>query len=64
MTELKANALPRKRFFVEMFTRDISLMDCILDLIDNSIDDVVVGDGLGNNFFDNPLVQSLQFKGY
>jgi Histidine kinase-, DNA gyrase B-, and HSP90-like ATPase len=34
----KASAKPRKRFFVEMFTRDISLQDCILDLIDNSID--------------------------
>jgi hypothetical protein len=33
-----AKALPRKRFFIEMFTRDISLNDCILDLIDNSID--------------------------
>lgn len=33
-----AKAYPRKHFFVEMFTRDISLADCILDLIDNSID--------------------------
>jgi len=36
-----ANAFPRKRFFLEMFTRDISLEDCILDLIDNSIDSLV-----------------------
>lgn len=36
-----ANAFPRKRFFMEMFTRDISLEDCILDLIDNSIDSLV-----------------------
>lgn len=41
MTEIKANAIPRKRFFVEMFTRDISLKDCILDLIDNSIDGLI-----------------------
>ena len=36
-----ANAFPRKHFFLEMFTRDISLEDCILDLIDNSIDALV-----------------------
>jgi hypothetical protein len=36
-----ANAYPRKHFFFEMFTRDISLEDCILDLIDNSIDGLV-----------------------
>jgi hypothetical protein len=33
-----ANADVRKQFFTEMFTRDISLEDCVLDLIDNSID--------------------------
>src|ERR1035438_6964277 len=31
-------AYPRKQFFLEMFTRDITLEDCILDLIDNSMD--------------------------
>lgn len=36
-----AKAYPRKHFFFEMFTRDISLEDCILDLIDNSIDGLV-----------------------
>jgi hypothetical protein len=36
-----ANAYPRKHFFFEMFTRDISLEDCILDLIDNSIDGLI-----------------------
>ncbi len=34
----KASANPTKAFFVRMITRDISLEDCILDLIDNSID--------------------------
>src|SRR6185437_11809816 len=34
----KANANPTKAFFVRMITRDISLEDCILDLIDNSVD--------------------------
>jgi len=33
-----AAANPTKAFFVRMLTRDISLDDCILDLIDNSID--------------------------
>jgi hypothetical protein len=37
----QANAFPKKHFFLEMFTRDISLEDCILDLIDNSIDALV-----------------------
>lgn len=34
----KAIANPTKQFFVTMITRDITLEDCILDLIDNSID--------------------------
>src|SRR5437879_2819455 len=41
MTTTYADAYPRKHFFLEMFTRDISLEDCILDLIDNSIDALV-----------------------
>jgi hypothetical protein len=44
MTDIRtgvADAYPRKHFFVEMFTRDISLEDCILDLIDNSIDSLI-----------------------
>lgn len=36
-----ANAFPRKKFFIEMFTRDISLEDCLMDLVDNSIDGLV-----------------------
>jgi hypothetical protein len=35
---LKADASPTKAFFVRMLTRDITLDDCILDLVDNSID--------------------------
>ncbi|MFD2113256.1 ATP-binding protein [Thiorhodococcus fuscus] len=34
----KAAASPTKAFFVRMITRDITLEDCIFDLIDNSID--------------------------
>lgn len=41
MSTKLANAYPRKHFFLEMFTRDISLEDCILDLIDNSLDGVI-----------------------
>jgi len=36
-----AKAFPRKSFFVQMFTKDISLEDCILDLLDNSIDGLI-----------------------
>ena len=34
----KVDANPTKSFFVRMIPRDISLEDCILDLIDNSVD--------------------------
>lgn len=34
----RADANPTKAFFVRMITKDILLEDCILDLIDNSID--------------------------
>jgi hypothetical protein len=37
MTDV-ANALPTKKFFLEMLTRDISLEDSVLDLVDNCID--------------------------
>jgi len=35
---MKAHAYPTKEFFVKMITRDLTLSDCILDLIDNSVD--------------------------
>ncbi|MCY4463806.1 MAG: ATP-binding protein [Albidovulum sp.] len=38
ITAKKAKASPTKEFFVNMITRDITLEDSILDLIDNSID--------------------------
>ena len=40
-TTLKIKADPRKSFFIDMLTRDISLIDCIFDLIDNSIDSIL-----------------------
>lgn len=36
----KANANPSKSFFITMLTRDIDLVDCILDLLDNSVDGI------------------------
>jgi hypothetical protein len=38
---LQANAQPAKRFFVDVMTRDITLEDSLLDLIDNSIDSLI-----------------------
>jgi hypothetical protein len=38
MSKITANAEPAKEFFIDMITKDISLEDCILDLVDNSID--------------------------
>lgn len=35
------NAEPRKHFFIDLLTRDITLSNCILDLIDNSIDGII-----------------------
>jgi hypothetical protein len=38
LTDKKVSANPTKTFFVKMITKDILLEDCILDLIDNSVD--------------------------
>jgi Histidine kinase-, DNA gyrase B-, and HSP90-like ATPase len=35
-----AKGNPSKTFFISMLTRDISLVDCILDLLDNSVDGI------------------------
>ena len=40
-----ADAYPQKDFLIHQLTRDISLNDCILDLIDNSVD------GVHNHFY-------------
>jgi hypothetical protein len=34
----KIEAIPTKRLFIDILTRDISVRACILDLIDNSVD--------------------------
>jgi len=36
-----ANAYPKKSFFIQMFTKDVSLEDCVLDLLDNSVDGLI-----------------------
>jgi hypothetical protein len=41
-----ANAEPSKAFFIEMLTRDLTLSDCILDLVDNSIHTLIAETGL------------------
>lgn len=41
-----AQAQPSKAFFIDMLTRDLTLSDCILDLIDNSIDTLIAKTGL------------------
>ncbi len=46
MAGLQAQAYPRKHFFVEMFTRDITLIDCLLDLIDNAVDGLIRSRGI------------------
>lgn len=33
--------MPSKAFFIDMITRDLSITDCILDLVDNSVDKAV-----------------------
>src|ERR1700683_3761928 len=39
-TNLVADASPQKNFLIHQLTRDISLRDCILDLVDNSVDGI------------------------
>lgn len=47
----EAVAMPTKRFFVSMLTRDISLADAILDLVDNCLDGALrVSNGEGVDY--------------
>ena len=54
----KANAHPTKDFFVRMITKDISLEDCLLDLIDNCLDGArrTIGTTDGND----PVITSYE----
>lgn len=38
---IQANASPEKRLFISLLTRDISLIDAFLDLVDNSINSAI-----------------------
>ncbi|RYH33375.1 MAG: hypothetical protein EON54_20445, partial [Alcaligenaceae bacterium] len=59
-TAQKANANPSKSFFIQMLTRDIDLVDCILDLLDNSVDGITQkAKRLGEK-----LDEELPFAGY
>lgn len=40
--QLNADASPEKRLFISLLTRDISLADAVLDLIDNSINSAII----------------------
>ena len=51
-----ADASPTKEFFVRMITRDISLYDCILDLLDNCLDGARRKLAPGGG--DNPVIES------
>ncbi len=64
MQDNTASAKPRKWFFVEMFTRDISLIDCILDLVDNSVDGLIRKDKIifNDNFYSPELILTLREK--
>ena len=55
MTDKTARAYPTKAFFVNMITRDITLEDSILDLIDNSIDGASKCEGNPRINLDNEL---------
>ena len=52
----KADTTPTKEFFIRMITRDITLKDCILDLLDNCID------GANRNVGENKTVQDEALK--
>jgi hypothetical protein len=46
LTTIKANAHAEKRLFISLLTRDISLADAFLDLLDNSINAALKASGL------------------
>lgn len=53
-----AKAQPQKGFFISMLTKDIVLIDCILDLLDNSVD------GANNHARQQSQEQDVSFDGY
>jgi Histidine kinase-, DNA gyrase B-, and HSP90-like ATPase len=59
-----AHAIPTKRFFVSMLTRDINLDDAILDLIDNCLDGALRSAGLNEVDYSSHKVQIELNKSY
>lgn len=59
------SASPTKRFFVEMFTRDIDLDDAVLDLLDNCVDGALRVEGFdpANEQLYTGYGASLNFSG-
>ncbi len=55
MTEktIFASAQPEKRLFISLLTRDISLLEAILDLIDNSINSTIIKQNIPLNTSDD-----------
>ena len=41
MSTEQVNAYPKKEFFLRYLVRDISLEDCIMDLVDNAVDSLI-----------------------
>lgn len=62
MTE-SASARPSKRLFISLITRDITLEDAILDLIDNSINSLIIDSGVALlKLFDEIVGGEFQFE--
>jgi hypothetical protein len=60
-----AEALPEKRLFIELITRDITLEDAVLDLIDNSINSILVKHEVNlANIFDDVLAGRYDFSAF
>lgn len=57
-----ANAHPKKHFFIEMFTRDIPLLDCVLDLIDNCVDGLARTGHLQMHMISNEIFEGKSIK--
>lgn len=55
----EAQAEPQKGFFINMLTKDITLADCILDLLDNCVD------GANRHArLKDPELEDISFEGY
>ena len=64
MSKIKrVTAKPEKEFFVHMLTKDISVLDCILDLVDNAVD--AAQNGLPNDTATEPsaMLTSRKLEG-